>query len=81
MKVEFSELALAGIRRELPDPSRQKTCYVHLEFYLRRDHGKHSLRCPAFDDVDVYQYIFGRDWRVLYEVQATRVLIWSFAIR
>lgn len=81
MRVEFSELAVAGIARELPDPSRQQSCFVHLRFFLRRDHDVHSEVCPAFDDRTLYLYAFGSRWRVLYEVDGADVMVWSFTSR
>lgn len=81
MRVEFSEIALAAIRREFPDPSRQQSCFASLRFYLRRDHHRHSERCEAFDDVATFIYIFGGRWRVIYEVGHDSVVIWSFTPR
>ena len=81
MRVEFSEIALAGIRRELPDPSRQQSCFASLTFYLRRDHHLHSERCAAFDDVATFIYIFGGRRRVIYEIGHDCVVIWSFTPR
>jgi hypothetical protein len=81
MRVQFSEVALAGIRREFPDSSRQQSCIASLRFYLRRDHEKHSIVCPAFHDINMYLYAFGNRWRVLYSVDATSVVVWSFSPR
>ena len=83
MRVEFSEFALAGIRRALPDESRQQTCRAHLSFFLRRDHENHSFPCPAFIDKQLFVYFWGigGQWRVVYEVDGTSVLIWSFSNR
>lgn len=81
MRVEFSELAVAGIKRELPDPSRQQSCFASLRFYLRRDHDVHSEVCPAFQDRSLYLYAFGNRWRVLYAVDGAGVMVWSFTPR
>ena len=81
MRVEFSDLALAGIRKEFPDPSRQQSCFASLKFYLRRDHEVHSVLCAAFDDIATFIYLFGGHWRVLYAVENHVVVIWSFTRR
>jgi hypothetical protein len=79
VKIEFSELALAGIRREILDESSQKTCVVHLSFYLRRDYAERAENCPAFPDRDLYLYAFGV-WRVLFAIEGDRIVVWSFLI-
>lgn len=79
MNVEFSETALAGIRREIPDESRQKSCVVSLTFYLRRDFADRAELCPAFTDRDLYIYAFQK-WRVLFEARGTRIIVWSFIL-
>ena len=81
MRVEFSELAIAGIKRELPDASRQRSCFASLRFYLRRDHDEHSEVCRAFSDRSLYLYAFGSRWRVLYAVDEAGVMVWSFSPR
>lgn len=81
MRVDFSEIVLSGIRREFPDASRQMSCVASLRFYLRRDHGKHSVPCHAFDDLAMYIYPFGNRWRVLYAVHEDAVTVWSFLTR
>ena len=52
-----------------------------MAFYLRKHHDSHSEICEAFGDKQMYLYIFGLRWRVLYEVTPTRVLVWSFVPR
>lgn len=81
MQVRYTEFADAGIRRALPDESRQRTCYAHLAFFLRRDHGVHSYSCAAFQDRQLFVYFFGQQWRVLYEVTDNSILVWSFSDR
>jgi hypothetical protein len=76
VRVEFSELANASINK-IFDADRRMTCYASLTFYLRAKRELHSHRCPAFTDLDLYIYPFG-DWRVLYEVEADRIFVWSF---
>lgn len=80
MEVRFSEVSIAGIRREFPDKSKQEWCKVSLSFYLRRDHDKTSVRCNAFPDLQTYVYSFGLKYRVLYEVRHEGVLVWNFRI-
>lgn len=80
-KVEFSELANRGIQKEFPERFRQESCRSSMAFYLRKHHDSHSEICEAFGDKQMYLYIFGLRWRVLYEVTPTRVLVWSFVPR
>ena len=65
MQIRFSELASAGIVNCFPDESRQNTCYVHLKYFLSRDHAEYSVRCDAFDDLELFLYKFGK-YRVLW---------------
>lgn len=81
MRVEFSEIALAGIRKEFPDPSRQQSCFASLRFYLRRDHHLHSEAVNVFGGTQIYLYVFGGRWRVIYEVDRDQVIVWSYARR
>lgn len=73
--VEFSDLALAAIRRITSDESKQESLKASLRFYLRRDAEERSYPCLAFDDLPWYVYMFS-DWRVLFE-NGDRIVIWS----
>lgn len=77
MRVEYSDLALAGIRRHISDPGRQMSCFASLLFYLGNDARANSVICPAFPDIQLYIYPF-MTFRVLYQVKDDIVLVWSF---
>ena len=54
------------------------SCYASLAYYLREKRELHSIFCPAFTDLDnIYLYRYS-NWRVPYEVQTDRILVWSF---
>jgi hypothetical protein len=76
--VEFSEIALAGIRKWVPDPDRQQTVYAHLRWYLLRD-GLNGTPCSANVGLPLFMYRFG-DYRVLYSM-TTKIIVWSFTRR
>lgn len=76
MRVEFSELAEAALRK-LFDEGRRASYRASLAFYLREKHEEHSERCPAFSDIELFVYPLGPKWRVLYERNPSRVLVWS----
>ena len=78
MKVTFSELALAGIRREFPDYSRQESCKASLSFYLLGENTDRHFPCPAFDDREIQIYAFGSEWRATYEALPDEVFVWTF---
>ncbi len=78
MQIRFSESAAAGMAKFVPDESRRKTCEVHLKFFLSADPLQHAIRCEAFDDIDIFVYRFG-PYRVLFELSADIIRIWSFA--
>jgi hypothetical protein len=77
MRVEYSDLALAGVRRHISDPSRQMSCFASLLFYLGNDARANSVPCPAFPDVELYVYPF-MNFRVLYQVKNDVAFVWSF---
>ena len=77
MRVEYSDLAQAGIRRHVADESRQMTCYAALLFYLGNDARSDSVLCAAFPDLELYVYPF-HTFRVLYQVRGDVVFVWSF---
>jgi hypothetical protein len=77
--VRFSELAEAGMRSCMSD-DQVPTSRVHLAFYLRRSSAQISMKLDVFGDVELYLYWFG-PFRVLYEIRANEIFIWSFRHR
>ena len=53
-KVVFSELALAGMKKVMPDDSKRESMKASMTWYLRRDAESKSIYCPAFDDLNIY---------------------------
>jgi hypothetical protein len=78
VKVSFSELAEAGMRTSV-QPNAIGTARSHLAFYLRRNHDDTSIRLIAFDDISLFVYKFSK-YRVIYEVDTSAILVWSFTI-
>lgn len=78
MRVEFSELALAGLRKLIPDPSSQRSAYASLKWYLARRGAEDSRRCHAFSDRELLVFPFGQ-FRVLYEAR-DNYFVWSFTL-
>lgn len=79
MQILYSELAAQAMAKLVPDISRRKTCEVHLKFYLLSNPLEHSVRCSAFDDIDIFIYRFG-PYRVIFHFGVTIVTVWSFTV-
>jgi hypothetical protein len=77
-RVEFSEVALAGLAREIEDESSRDWAKASLKFYLRRDAEDQAYLSDAFDDIDIYIFPFNK-WRVTFEVSGDCVFIWTFS--
>jgi hypothetical protein len=74
-QLKFSELALAGAKRLVPDESRRQSLIFAIRFYLERDGHYRSRRCPAFPDRPLW--IFGlASFRILYE-DTDPIFVWS----
>lgn len=78
-KVIFTELSQASMKRLMPDESQRESMKASMTWYLRRDAEGKSIRCPAFDDLDVYIYAFSK-YRVLFELREADLRIWSVAL-
>lgn len=76
MQVAFSEIALAGLRRELPNESQRQSLIIAIKFYLRRDHERLSEPCPAFEDIRLFLYQLSK-FRILYQAEDGLVFVWS----
>ncbi len=77
MKVEFSEIALLGIVRDVEDWERQQSSYHALKWYIARDVPHRAIRHPAFPDKKIYLYALGSTFRVLVEVRSDVLFVWS----
>jgi hypothetical protein len=75
-RVDFSELALAALRQLVPDDSSRASAVASIGWFLRRDAELQAIKCPAFDDRDLYTYGFWK-FRILFEVTDDAVFIWS----
>ena len=74
-QLKFSELALAGAKRLVPDESRRQSLIFAIRFYLERDGHFRSRRCPAIPDRPLW--IFGlASFRILYE-DTDPIFVWS----
>ena len=74
-QLKFSELALAGAKRLVPDESRRQSLIFAIRFYLERDGHLRSRRCPAFPEKPLW--IFGlASFRILYD-DSDPIYVWS----
>jgi hypothetical protein len=76
MQVEFSELALAAMRRSFPDEGRRISAFSSLKWYLVVRGGDLSEPCPAFEGRQLHLYPFGR-LRVLWEQRSETIMVWA----
>ena len=80
MRIRFTELAEAILRR-LVEPDRQPPPLgVHLHFYLRRDHEVTAVRLDVFDDVELFLYAFSGSFRVMSKRREHAILVGSFTM-
>jgi hypothetical protein len=77
MRVTFSDTALAGIMRDVEDWERQQSTYASLKWYLARDVPARATRHPGFPGRRMYVYAHGQTFRVLVEVRADELMVWS----
>ena len=79
LSVEFQEMALAGMLRDLGEESRVESCIVSLKFYLQRDFEDRALRCLAFPNREIYIFPHGDQFRVTIERCDDDVYrVWTF---
>ena len=79
MRVEFSDLALAGIRKFADDGSKHSGLKHSIAWYVSRHPHHMARRCPAFPDRDLFLFPLGNDMRILYEA-GDIILVWSVLI-
>jgi hypothetical protein len=75
MRIEYTEFALAALKREFPDEGRRRSAHASLTFYLKTKASEISVPCPAFLDLPIFIYPFGQ-WRVLWEADYDVCRVW-----
>lgn len=76
LRVEFSELALAGLAKAMLDTDKRKSIEYAIRFFLKDPQAIfRSRRCPAFADLDLYIWPI-QEVRVLFEV-TDFAMVWS----